>query len=150
MPPVSVRFRSPVWKDEVERLDSRSAARKQAERARREIEGGRTALAWKRCEAEGDDGTELAGCSKLYVPLDAVGASAAPYGFVFRLVKTSERALAWNFIAFGKRHPENPSTRNVYERAHKRLHGRYPDEQRRATNLDPPFSPSRVRLDDLR
>lgn len=80
------------------------------------------------CEAENDDGTALAGCSKLYVPLDAEGASAAPYGFVFRLTKTDDDELVWNFIAFGERHPENPSTRSVYERAHKRLRGRYPNQ----------------------
>lgn len=130
LPPVSVKFRSPAWQEEVERLDARSSARVQAERARREIEGGKTKLGWKRCEAQNDDGTELAGCSKLYVPLDAKGASAAPYGFVFRLAKTQDDELVWNFIAFGERHPENPSTRSVYERAHKRLHGRYPDQSR--------------------
>jgi hypothetical protein len=32
------------------------------------------------------------------------------------------------FVAFGERHPK-PGTRTVYERAHKRLHGRYPDQQ---------------------
>lgn len=109
-------------------MDSRSPARIQAERARRKIESGKTTLAWKRCEAESSDGIELAGCSKLYVPLDAEGASAAPYGLVFRLVKAGDNTLVWSFIAFGERHPENPSTRNVYERAHKRLHGRYPDQ----------------------
>jgi hypothetical protein len=35
-------------------------------------------------------------------------------------------SLAWNLIAFGERHPANERTRNVYERAHKRPHGRYP------------------------
>jgi hypothetical protein len=125
-PPVSIKFRSPAWEEEVERLDERSPARIQAERARREIEGGRATLAWQRCKTENDDGTQLAGCSKLYVPLDAEGASAAPYGFVFRLAKADDGTLIWNFIAFGERHPNNPNTRTVYERAHKRLHGRYP------------------------
>jgi hypothetical protein len=123
--PVAIRFRSPAWEEEVERLNARSVARVQAERARREIEGGKATLAWKRCEVE-SDGVELAGCSKLYIPLDAAGASGAPYGFVFRLAKTDDNALVWNFIAFGERHPDNPATRSVYERAHKRLHGRYP------------------------
>lgn len=58
----------------------------------------------------------------------AKGASAGPYGFVFRLAKTRDNELVWNFIAFGERHPGNPSTRSVYERAHKRLHGLYPDQ----------------------
>jgi hypothetical protein len=130
LPSVAVKFRSPAWEEEVERLDRRSSARIQAERARREIESGKATLAWKRCEAENDDGTALAGCNKLYVPLDGEGASAAPYGFVFRLAKTDDNVLVWNFIAFGERHPENPSTRSVYERAHKRLHGRYPVQSR--------------------
>ena len=67
----------------------------------------------------------MPGCRKVYVPLGREGASVAPYGFVFQLVKT-EKGLAWNFIAFGERHPDNALTRSVYDRAHKRLHGRYP------------------------
>jgi hypothetical protein len=126
LPPVSVEFREPVWEEEVRRLDERSPARAQAERARREIEAGRKRLDWKRCEAEGDHKAELPGCRKLYVPLDAEGASAAPLGFVFRLTQNAGGRLSWNMIAFGERHPDNPSTRTVYERAHKRLHGRYP------------------------
>jgi hypothetical protein len=54
------------------------------------------------------------------------GSLSRPYGFVFQLVKTADNTLIWNFIAFGERHPDNPITRTVYERAHKRLHGRYP------------------------
>jgi hypothetical protein len=122
-----VEFRDPVWEEEVERLDEKSPARVQAERARREIEAGQPALEWQRCETEGDDKTNLPGCRKLYVPLDAEGASAAPFGFVFRLTQNPDGKLSWNMIAFGERHPSNAQTRSVYERAHKRLHGRYPD-----------------------
>lgn len=46
--------------------------------------------------------------------------------FALRLVKTPDDTLIWNPIAFGERHPDNPNTRTVYERAHKRLHGHYP------------------------
>jgi hypothetical protein len=63
---------------------------------------------------------------KLYVPLGKSGASAAPYGFVFRLQQEPDGSVSLNLVAFGERHPDNPSTRTVYERAHKRLHGRYP------------------------
>lgn len=97
----------------------------QAERARRQIDAGSHRLKWQRCAAEGPRGTRLPGCRKLYVPLDPEGASDAPFGLVFQLVRTPD-GLAWNFIAFGERHPDNPRTRSVYERAHKRLHGRYP------------------------
>ncbi|HVY77882.1 MAG TPA: hypothetical protein VG898_05190 [Solirubrobacterales bacterium] len=62
---------------------------------------------------------------KLYVPLGR-GASEAPFGFVFQLAQDPDGSLVWNFLAFGERHPSNPATRTVYERAHKRLHGRYP------------------------
>lgn len=126
LPPVSVEFREPVWEEEVGRLDERSPARLQAERARREIEAGMASLEWKRCEAEGTDKTRLPGCRKLYLPLDAEGASPAPLGFVFRLTQNPDRRLSWSMIAFGERHPDNPQTKSVYERAHKRLHGRYP------------------------
>lgn len=90
-----------------------------------QIETGRTPLTWRPCEADGSGGTRLPGCRKLYVPLDQEGSSSAPYGFVFQLAKT-DGGLIWNFIAFGERHPDNPATRTVYERAHHRLHGRYP------------------------
>lgn len=50
-----------------------------------------------------------------------------PFGFVFQLAQDPDGSLVWNPLAFGVRHPENPATRTVYERAHKRLHGRYPD-----------------------
>ena len=126
LPPVPVRFDREEWREEVERLDERSLARIQAERARKEIEAGTVSLNWQRCEAEGESGTSLPGCNKLYVPLGKQGASDAPFGFVFQLAQDPDGSLVWNFIAFGERHPDNPATRTVYKRAHKRLHGRYP------------------------
>jgi hypothetical protein len=124
--PVPIRFDREEWLEEVERLDEHSQARVQAERARREIESGTATLDWQRCEAEGEGGTSLPGCNKLYVPLGKQGASEAPFGFVFQLAQDPDGSLVWSFIAFGERHPNNPNTRAVYERAHKRLHGRYP------------------------
>lgn len=127
LPPVSIRFDREEWQEEVERLDERSEARIQAERARREIESGKAALDLRKCEADdGAGGTRLVGCVKAYVPLGRQGASDAPFGFVFQLAQNPDGSLVWNFIAFGERHPDNPATRTVYERAHKRLHGRYP------------------------
>jgi hypothetical protein len=126
LPPASIEFGEDEWTQEVDRLDPRSSARVQAQKARKEIEAGRKQLDWQRCEPDGPGGIKLPGCSKLYIPLDALGASAAPFGFVFRLVQNPNGSLAWNMIAFGERHPANPQTRSVYERAHMRLHGRYP------------------------
>ncbi len=125
-PPVPARFDREEWLEEVGRLDERSLGRIQAERARREIEAGTASLNWQRCEAKGESGTSLPGCNKLYVPLGKQGASEAPFGFVFQLAQNPDGSLVWNFIAFGERHPDNPATRTVYERAHKRLYGRYP------------------------
>lgn len=125
-PPVPIEFGSLEWDEEVERYKPRSAARTQAQTARKAIEAGKAKLDWKRCKADGPGRTKLPGCRKLYVPLDKEGASQAPYGFVFQLIQKPDASLAWNLIAFGERHPTNERTRDVYERAHKRLHGRYP------------------------
>jgi hypothetical protein len=95
-PPVPIEFGSLEWQEEVERYDPRSPARTQARSARKAIEAGKAKLDWKRCKADGPGRTKL------------------------------PDSLAWNLIAFGERHPTNERTRNVYERAHKRLHGRYP------------------------
>jgi hypothetical protein len=124
---IAVEFGAEEWAEEVERLVPNSPARAHAKRARREIEAARARLAWKRCRSEdAPDGTSLPGCVKLYVPLDRQGSSDAPYGFVFRLQQEADGRLSLSFIAFGERHPDNPATRTVYERAHKRLHGRFP------------------------
>jgi hypothetical protein len=55
-----------------------------------------------------------------------IGASDAPFGFVFRLTQNPDGSLSWAMLAFGVRHPSDRDTRSVYERAHKRLHGHYP------------------------
>lgn len=126
LPTPSIEFAANEWAEEVERYEPFARARIRAEGARRKIESGLTSLDWKACEVEGAGGTQLPGCRKLYVPLGAQGASAAPYGFVFQLAQKADGSLVWNFIAFGERHPDSPRSRNVYERAHRRLHGRYP------------------------
>ena len=124
---IEIVFRSEEWRDEVERFGHSSTPRVQAQKARRMIEAGGSRLRWKRCRAEDrPSGTRLRHCLKLYVPLDKEGASDAPYGFVFQLQRMRDGSPMLNFIAFGERHPDNPATRTVYERAHKRLHGRYP------------------------
>lgn len=122
-----VTFGDEEWSEEVEGRAPNSPARLRAQRARRDIEAGRVRLAWKRCRSDdAPDRTSLPGCVKLYVPLDGQGPSDAPYGFVFRLQREPDGRLSLNFVSFGERHPANPATRTVYERAHKRLHGRYP------------------------
>jgi hypothetical protein len=126
LPTVSIEFSAVEWAEEVERYDRRSPARVLALSARKTIEAYTGRLDWKRCQADGPGETKLPGCRKFYVPLGRQAAVEAPYGFVFQLIQKPDERLAWNRIAFGERHPANKRIRNVYERAHKRLHGRYP------------------------
>lgn len=90
------------------------------------VERPGTRVALRACDPHGADGTRLAGHAKAYVPLD-VEPSRARFGFVFVLATGGDgRVMAW-LAAYGERHPP-PGVRSVYERAHKRLHGRYPDQ----------------------
>ena len=116
-----------VWREEVERLNARSPARIAAERERRKLESdGIDRALLERCADEGLDRTRLAGLVKAYVPLREGPASERPFGFVFRPGRGNGQTVV-ELLAFGERHPP-PGTRTVYERAHKRLHGRYPDQ----------------------
>lgn len=119
-----VVFGQRAWQEEVERFHPLSPPRARAQNARKLIERGKQSLDWLNCKPEGP--VPLPGCRKLYVPLGKSAPSEAPYGFVFLLVRRGD-ALAWTFVAFGERHPSNPKTRNVYERAYKRINGRYPE-----------------------
>jgi hypothetical protein len=120
---VPVRINPGTWGQEVERYRKGASPRVAAERERRRLEReGIPILALARCSGEGEDGTSLDGLLKVYVPIGDSAPSERPYGFVF--IPTREGVLA--LVAFGERHPA-PGTRSVYERAHKRLHGRYPD-----------------------
>ena len=116
-----------IWREEVERYAPRSPARTAADRERGNLENAgvrRTDLL--RCDPDGADGTRLGGLLKIYVPIRDAPPSMRPFGFVFAPVRT-DQGIQLALIAFGERHPRRP-TRSVYERAHKRLHGRYPDQ----------------------
>ena len=116
-----------VWRAEVERFDAQSPARVAAERERHHLERDGLALAdLLRCDAEAADHTSLGGLVKVYVPIAETPPSGRPYAFVFSPARSvSTPALA--MVAFGERHPRR-GVRSVYERAHKRLHGHYPDQ----------------------
>jgi hypothetical protein len=122
-----VRIEPSVWAEEVERLTARSRAREAAERERGRLErDGIELTALSACEPLGASGTRLARLVKTYVPITAGPASERPFGFVFSPERDQEGPYL-ELVAFGERHPRR-GTRSVYERAHKRLHGRYPDE----------------------
>lgn len=121
---LAVRFDERVWHEAVRGFSGLALEVADSGRRRLELEG--LALAGARaCEADGEDGTRLAGCAKVYLPLGEGPASERPFGMVVQLARGEERELIWVFVAFGPRHPR-PGVRTVYERAHRRLHGRFP------------------------
>lgn len=69
------------------------------------------------CEAEGRDGTRLAGCVKTYVPWPT-----GRFGAVMLPVSHPERPVGLRVIAFGVRHqPRGAHAPSVYQIAHRRL-----------------------------
>jgi len=111
-----------------------------AERARGEIAvDGVPRTELRACSAEDDDGTRLARCLKVYVPLGDRPASERPYAMVLESGRGARRG---DDVALHRLRGAPPAGRYaqryavcrdfatccVYERAHKRLHGRYPDQ----------------------
>jgi hypothetical protein len=124
---LAVRFEEAVWQEAIrgfsrEPLQIAMSARRIAERH------GIALADVHPCEAIGPDGTQLVGCAKLYLPLGDGPPSERPMAFVLRLARAEDGTLAWIFVAFGHRHP-GPGVRSVYERAHRQLHGRFPDHR---------------------
>jgi hypothetical protein len=122
---LAVRFEEAVWHEAIrgfsrEPLQIAMSARRIAERH------GIALADVHPCEAIGPDGTQLVGCAKLYLPLGDGPPSERPMAFVLRLGRAPDRTVAWIFVAYGHRHP-GPGVRSVYERAHRQLHGRFPD-----------------------
>ena len=72
----------------------------------------------KQCDAEARDGTQLAGCVKLYIPRPA-----GQWGAVF-LGGFADNKPALFLLAAGERHPNAPWRPSVYEIAHRRLRRR--------------------------
>ncbi len=60
------------------------------------------------------------------MPIRDAPPSQRPFAFVFAPVGVGADPYL-RLVAVGERHPR-PGTRSVYQRAHKRLHGRYPDQ----------------------
>jgi len=122
---LAVRFDEPVWREAPRGFSGRSLQIAIAARAKVERDGV-TLADLNPCLALGPDGTQLAGCAKLYLPVTEAPASERPFAFVLQLARDARTAeLEWVFVAFGPRHPA-PGVRSVYERAHRQLHGRFP------------------------
>lgn len=121
---VAVRIDPDVWREEVERLTVGSPARVAAERERRRLrQQGVELTQLQRCAEIGDDRTRLSGLLKVYVPIGEAPPSERPFAMIF----SPEPGPCVALVAYGERHTP-AGTRSVYERAHKRLHGRYPDQ----------------------
>lgn len=117
-----------VWDKEVGRFAAGSQARLAAERERLRLERDGIELRWLLpCEPEGTEGTRLEGLVKAYVPIGDRPPSERPFGFLFSPERGPEGPYL-ELVAFGERHPARSVARTVYERAHKRLHSRYPDQ----------------------
>lgn len=126
-PRLGVRIGALVWRQEVERYAPGSPARGAAERERTGLErDGVSITQLEACDELGQDGTRLRGLAKVYVPISAAPPSQRPFAFVFGPGR-DQRGPYLALVAFGERHPKR-GVRSVYERAHKRLHGRYPDQ----------------------
>jgi hypothetical protein len=123
---VAVQINETVWAEEVVRFGRGAPARVAAERERPRIERDGIELSLlARCDPQHGSGTRLHGLLKAYVPIGYGPPSERPFGFVLSPARGVD-GIYVELVAFGARHPE-PGTRSVYERAHKRLHGRYPD-----------------------
>jgi hypothetical protein len=126
-PRLAVRIGALAWRQEVERYGQGSAARRAAERERVALEcDGIELTSLLACEAEEARGTRLGGLVKVYVPIGDRPPSERPFAFVFGPGR-DEGGAYLGLVAFGERHPKR-GVRSVYERAHKRLHGHYPDD----------------------
>lgn len=115
------RFDAQTWQQDL--AAATPAAHKVADRARAALERDGAPIAQLRpCAAEGQDGTRLPGCMKLYLP-EPTDANASPWGIVFVLA-TDDHGAYLAALAFGLRHPpENSNKQTVYQLAHKRLNG---------------------------
>lgn len=126
---VNIKIAAKVWEQEVERLKPGSAARLAAEREGPRLDrDGLPRGQMIRCDDVGTDCTRLPGLFKVYVPISDEPPSQRRFGFVFSL-GVEEGRPCLTLVAFGERHPPR-GTRTVYERAHKHLHGRFPNQER--------------------
>jgi hypothetical protein len=119
-----VRFHDAVWREAVRGFSGRPLVI--ATSTRSTLEGSGVALeALRPRDANGPDGTRLAGCAKLYLPITDGPPSQRPFAFILQLARDTDGELVRVSVAFGHRHPD-AGVRSVHERAHRQLHGKFP------------------------
>ncbi len=119
LPPghVPVAFSDSAFNEDLKRATATGVEIAQSARHRYEQEGA-PGDQLRYCDAEGQDGTALPQCLKIYLP-----EPAGRFGMVFKAVE-AERRLRLDFLAFGVRHhPRGSNAPTVYQLAHRRLHG---------------------------
>jgi hypothetical protein len=112
-----VVFDELAFSADVKRASAAGANAARIARDRYEKEGVPTARLLL-CAVEGEDGTSLPECLKVYLP-EPIGR----FGMVFQL-ETDPIGSRLNYLAFGVRHhPRGSHAPTVYQLAHQRLHG---------------------------
>jgi hypothetical protein len=110
------RFDEAYWSQDLQRASVRGRAVALAARARYERDGVPVAEL-RRLHDVGDDGTQLPGCVKVYLP-----PPAGQFGMVFQIALADDGAALLLFLAFGVRHhPARSRAPTVYRLAHRRL-----------------------------
>jgi hypothetical protein len=118
-PVFPVGFDEDALAEDLERLSAGAADALRGLRKDLRVFGGAPASRLKACQAEGRDGTHLAGCVKMYVPWPD-----GRFGAIFAAVVHLDRPFGLRLIAFGVRHhPPESNAMTVYEIAHDRLNG---------------------------
>jgi hypothetical protein len=115
-PRFAVRFDAEALAEDLHHATAAGRLVCERERARLEREGV-PADELKACQAEGREGTELAGCVKTYLPQPD-----GPWGMVFAGDRELDGTPVLVCLAFGLRHPMRAWQPSVYHVAHWRLH----------------------------
>jgi hypothetical protein len=118
-PVFPVGFDEDALAEDLERLPARAEIALREFRKELRRQGGIPKSRLRACQAEGQDGTRLAGCVKTYVPWPD-----GRFGAVFAPVSHPRRPMALRVFAFGVRHhPRGSNAETVYEIADRRVAG---------------------------
>jgi len=114
---IPAQFDDDAWAQDLTRTTSNG--RQAATVARAAYEQAGVAINDLRpCQPQGNDGTQLSNCLKVYLP-----APNGRFGIVWR-AKRFPTGVRLIFLAFGVRHhPRQSYAPTVYQLAHQRLHG---------------------------
>lgn len=117
-------FDDALFAADLARLPEAARVALEAARERYDREGV-PAAERRHCDGQHPTGTRLPGCLKVYIP-DPAG----PWRIVFQIALLPGGTLGLEYVAAGVAHPPRAGRRrNVYELAHYRLHGSWPERR---------------------